>query len=1249
MAQDTRCLSPTVAGVRLELLQGSAQALSYDVPESGFLVGSVPGCDLRLPGVGLPPVICLIVPRSDGAGVRKLGHAQLILVNDRPFAGALLHDGDRIKVGNVTIVAHVSLPATVTSSPEATSEELERRASDLDEQARHLNEAKQKLQEQTEELEADRVIWYERRGELEREARQLQEQQRDVAAILADVARQKQANEDQLEQARRDLAALREQFDRERAAHTEEVERTRIAAVSAVPAPALPPPPEPVKAREVGESLQQQYERYRQRSDRVAALERAVRQAAHNLQQRKQQLEEEARTLAARQQALVAREAELSRQAEQISRDLKSLEAERHETDEARRKDERDRTRLEAELREHAARLDADRHDLDQKRQEHETHHQAEVVRLERLQAELADRQSQVDARATEIDGRYEQLQRDSRDLEEQAQQLDEWHRKLAADAERVAKQAAEFDGRSAELARRSATVESQQAALTNLRAKLERLHEDDRRASQELTEQRLRQEEAEADLERQRQEIQRLHTGVEDHIRELDLDRQALEDRRKGVERSAAELRLRQERISADEERLKARETELEAREAAQAREADLCRTQSAQLAQLQEKLHADRQIIRDRELELARVEQAREVLQEQLRRRSEELAERQKTLSEQGRLHAEAVTALETRRAEVDQQTRAVETRSAEMDRLRQELSQREETLHRQIERLKETGRKAAEGRKEWQEARNAWLLEQQQMQSQLEEVRAAANAAGDEALALAGRLPELEQRAQAAIDRLAAARDQLREHLGELHGYARQGQEDLNRLRGQVQAEAERVREEGLTLNRAREEHRLAITAFRQQVIDWQAQVTEIRRALAQDQTRLERRQAQLEADSARLAHQAEDLQVQERVVAEQRGEMNRHLADMREWYRRKLRELTERSQGAHADADADASGVDGSAPNILSLNDDIDPGDRQLGDLLQSLQLVEADTLASLLSEARKQRRSLRQMLLASGCVTLYQMALIETGNLGALMLGPVRVIDRLRATAHEVVYRVFDPRRATVEGSYAVLRHLAESEMRDAVRPDEFRQRFGTTVAIRQENVAGTFEVLEIGGRPAVLQEAITGLPATEWPAFVAVPGVLFRLLRQAAQGLEASHRANVIHGHLDADHVLLTSQGVLKLLGFGEPGWLLDHPPIPDDPSIDLMAVGELFAACLETAAPRRKNAKTRPLPEGLQAVLHRLQPQAGDDRYASAADLLAELDALASDIPDAGDTWERLMQYVAAQLGGQNGLRQTA
>ena len=41
-------------------------------------------------------------------------------------------------------------------------------------------------------------------------------------------------------------------------------------------------------------------------------------------------------------------------------------------------------------------------------------------------------------------------------------------------------------------------------------------------------------------------------------------------------------------------------------------------------------------------------------------------------------------------------------------------------------------------------------------------------------------------------------------------------------------------------------------------------------------------------------------------------------------------------------------------------------------------------------------------------------------------------------------------------------------------------------------------------LLNIGGTPAVLQEWLTGLASSDWPALAAAPGVWFRLLSQAA-------------------------------------------------------------------------------------------------------------------------------------------------
>src|SRR5260370_16807480 len=114
--------------------------------------------------------------------------------------------------------------------------------------------------------------------------------------------------------------------------------------------------------------------------------------------------------------------------------------------------------------------------------------------------------------------------------------------------------------------------------------------------------------------------------------------------------------------------------------------------------------------------------------------------------------------------------------------------------------------------------------------------------------------------------------------------------------------------------------------------------------MKRSLVQGESRLERRQAevnqaarQIDATSARLAKQAEQILEQERDVALRRDEMERHLADMREWYRQKLRELASNQASRVASApgedresrieDRRSNIEDAEARPILPLNEEI----------------------------------------------------------------------------------------------------------------------------------------------------------------------------------------------------------------------------------------------------------------------------------------------------------------------------------
>ena len=460
---------------------------------------------------------------------------------------------------------------------------------------------------------------------------------------------------------------------------------------------------------------------------------------------------------------------------------------------------------------------------------------------------------------------------------------------------------------------------------------------------------------------------------------------------------------------------------------------------------------------------------------------------------------------------------------------------------------------------------------------------------------------------------------------------------------------------------------------MTAFRQQLHDWQAKVLEVKKSMNQSDSRVSDRHADLEAAEQRietmrqeLARRTEELHEEQRIANEKRNEMERHLADMREWYRHKLRDLAagrtiddsdmpdwEKAETRTADTILPMP----SPPSTLRLPpSEADPADQQLGDLLRSRGLVDDAMLQSLWAEARRQRKSLRQTLLASGVVTVYQLALIEAGNLDGLVMGRFRVIDRLRAGQRETVYRVYDPSRPRVD---AILRVLGDGDSRDGIHSAEFLNRFAAATHANHVNLANTLEVLEIAGRPAALQEAVSGLPSSDWPPLAATPGVWLRLLVDAAKGLAQAHSVGLVHGRLAPESFVLTADGTLKVVGLGEPGWLNGASAAIFDPlpASDLRALGRVAFAWSQIGAKRRVS-KGKPFPAELAAVIRRLEAGAespmGDivalERpFADTAELVKELDALAVSHPCPPDAWTKLLRIVSEEDAEDEPLRQTA
>jgi hypothetical protein len=223
-------------------------------------------------------------------------------------------------------------------------------------------------------------------------------------------------------------------------------------------------------------------------------------------------------------------------------------------------------------------------------------------------------------------------------------------------------------------------------------------------------------------------------------------------------------------------------------------------------------------------------------------------------------------------------------------------------------------------------------------------------------------------------------------------------------------------------------------------------------------------------------------------------------------------------------------------------------------------------------------------------------------------------------------------------------------------MHDAVHPDEFRQRFAAARDAQHMNLETVAEVLEINGRPAVLQEWPAGLSSADWPAFAAHPGCWVRLASMAAAGIDTAHRQGLIHGRLTADSFVLTTEGVIKVTGFGEPPWLAAGTAIGVEPTpaTDLRALGQVAFGWSQLASRQKASGKTRGFPETLLAIIRRLladpNTASASNPYESASELIADLDREARETPFSDDAWDRLLRYVMENApDAPAGLRRSA
>jgi predicted Ser/Thr protein kinase len=259
------------------------------------------------------------------------------------------------------------------------------------------------------------------------------------------------------------------------------------------------------------------------------------------------------------------------------------------------------------------------------------------------------------------------------------------------------------------------------------------------------------------------------------------------------------------------------------------------------------------------------------------------------------------------------------------------------------------------------------------------------------------------------------------------------------------------------------------------------------------------------------------------------------------------------------------------------------------------------------------------------------------------------------------------------------GSRVAIKVLSEDCARDPGLVERFFAEARAVNLIRHEHIVGVLDLARFSdGRPYIVMEFVDGATLGALARQATLPlGPLCALVDEVLSALAAAHAIGIVHRDLKPDNVLVTRAGHAKVLDFGiaklapslshqqsprtRTGALLGTPEYmapeqvagkPVDGRTDLYAAGvmlyetmtgrrpfhgenlfDLLRAHLEETpvAPRQHRPE---LPEAIEAVILRALAKQPEQRYQSAAEMMAALALASAALPQAA--WAPLPHAAA-------------
>nr|SBO94608.1 putative serine/threonine protein kinase [Nonomuraea gerenzanensis] len=141
----------------------------------------------------------------------------------------------------------------------------------------------------------------------------------------------------------------------------------------------------------------------------------------------------------------------------------------------------------------------------------------------------------------------------------------------------------------------------------------------------------------------------------------------------------------------------------------------------------------------------------------------------------------------------------------------------------------------------------------------------------------------------------------------------------------------------------------------------------------------------------------------------------------------------------------------------------------------------------------------------------------------------------RLDERIGGGPMGEVWRGYDTR-----ADWVVAVKVLGARAAGAATREVLRQHAQAVARVIHPNVAMVLDVGEHDGAPFLVMEFLTGLSLGEELAARGPMKIVevCDLIGQAAAGLDAAHRAGVVHGRVDADSFRQAGSGVLKVVGF---------------------------------------------------------------------------------------------------------------